>query len=306
MAPGPSPPTLPAMNGTNTPHWPTRIALAAAVALIVGYALTAPRTPTRSCAAGAPSLAVVASQEKSALLRELAQDPRGWAARGHPEWGRFRLGKTDPRISTSGLHALIGAFFAATGRSADLTEKDVADERIRAFVKGVESSVVHYGETVSTFIRNLRAADQRGTALTYVSAIAIEEKQVWDYNQGQNGARPAIPLAAVSPKEGTLVADHPYVVLNAPWVDAPKRDAAAGFLAYLQGTEAQARFRAAGFRDKDGRGGPELALANGIVPAGPAIVISPPAPTVLAAIQRSWDDVRKRARVLMVLDVSGP
>lgn len=417
MAARPSRPTVPTMNAPQTPNWPGRIALAAAVALIVGYALLAPRTPTRTCAAGTVSLAVAASQEKSALLRELAQayergdarvgercvsvqilekasgdaeqalargweetsdgprpdvwspastawtvllrehrsardaagglvpqaspsllqsplvlampvpmaealgwpnaeigwsdvlalarDPRGWAARGHPEWGRFRLGKTDPRISTSGLHALVGAFFAATGRSADLTEADVADARVVAFVKGVESSVVHYGETVSTFVRNLRAADQRGTALTYVSAIAIEEKQVWDYNQGQNGARPAIPLAAVSPKEGTLVADHPYVVLNAPWVDAPKRDAAAGFLAYLQGTEAQARFRAAGFRDKDGRGGPELALANGIVPAGPAIVISPPAPTVLAAIQRSWDDVRKRARVLMVLDVSG-
>src|SRR3989442_2650302 len=351
MAARPSRPTVRTMNAPQTPNWPGRIALAASVALIVGYALLAPRTPTRTCAAGTVSLAVAASQEKSALLRELAQayergdarvgercvsvqilekasgdaeqalargweersagprpagwspaspawpvllreprgardaagglvpqggpsllqsplvlampvpmaealgwpnaeigwsdvlalarDPRGWAARGHTEWGRFRLGKTDPRISTSGLHALVGAFFAATGRSADLTEADVADARVVAFVKGVESSVVHYGETVSTFVRNLRAADQRGTALTYVSAIAIEEKQVWDYNQGQNGARPAIPLAAVSPKEGTLVADHPYVVLNAPWVDAPKRDAAAGFLAYLQGTEAR-------------------------------------------------------------------
>src|SRR5206468_2549796 len=103
-------------------------------------------------------------------------------------------------------------------------------------------------------------ADQRGTALTYVSAIAIEEKQVWDYNQGQNGARPAIPLAAVSPKEGTLVADHPYVVLNAPWVDAPKRDAAAGFLAYLQATEAQARARS--------RGSPATGSSRSGPPAG--------------------------------------
>ncbi|CAN5507435.1 hypothetical protein BH23ACT9_BH23ACT9_14750 [soil metagenome] len=32
---------------------------------------------------------------------ELAQDPAGWAAYGHPEWGPFRLGKTHPDFSTS-------------------------------------------------------------------------------------------------------------------------------------------------------------------------------------------------------------
>src|SRR2546430_4108015 len=73
MAARPSRPTVPTMNAPQTPNWPGRIALAASVALIVGYALLAPRTPTRTCAAGTVSLAVAASQEKSALLRELAQ-----------------------------------------------------------------------------------------------------------------------------------------------------------------------------------------------------------------------------------------
>src|SRR2546428_8785996 len=73
MAERPSRATVPTMNAPQTPNWPGRIALAAAVALIVGYALLAPRTPTRTCAAGTVSLAVAASQEKSALLRELAQ-----------------------------------------------------------------------------------------------------------------------------------------------------------------------------------------------------------------------------------------
>jgi Ca-activated chloride channel family protein len=238
-------------------------------------------------------------------LLALARDPAGWGALGHPEWGHFRMGKTNPAISTSGLHALIAAYFAATGRSADLTDADVTDPKVITFVKGVESSVVHYGETVSTFLRNLRAADDRGAALSYVSAIAVEEKQVWDYNQGVGGVRPAMPLAAVYPKEGTLVADHPYVVLNVPWVDDGKRAAAAQFLAYIQRPEVQQRFRAAGFRDHQGVAGPEISAANGLLPAGPAIVIAPPAPAVLAHIQQSWAEVRKRARVLMVLDVSG-
>ena len=37
----------------------------------------------------------------------LATDQAGWAKYGHPEWGPFRLGKTNPNFSTSGLHALI-------------------------------------------------------------------------------------------------------------------------------------------------------------------------------------------------------
>ena len=54
---------------------------------------------------------------------QLASDPSGWGSRGHAEWGDFRLAKTNPNISTSGLHALIGTYFAATGRSSDLTRK---------------------------------------------------------------------------------------------------------------------------------------------------------------------------------------
>ena len=42
------------------------------------------------------------------LLR-LSTSGEGWAAIGHPEWGPFRLGKTNPNLSTSGLSALRSA-----------------------------------------------------------------------------------------------------------------------------------------------------------------------------------------------------
>src|SRR3989442_2512917 len=236
---------------------------------------------------------------------ELARDKSGWGSRGHAEWGEFRLGKTNPNISTSGLHALIGAYFAATHRSSDLTEADITDPSVIDFVKGVDSAVVHYGDTVSTFVRHLRTADERGAALSYVSAIAVEEKQVLDYNRGDATWHPSMPLVAVYPKEGTLVADHPYAVLNAPWVDDDKRAAAAAFLDFLRAPDAQRAFFAAGFRDAQGRPGPDISLTLGALPDGPQHIIRPPAPAVLELIQRSWNDVRKRARVLMVLDVSG-
>ena len=46
----------------------------------------------------------------------LANDPEGWAAFGHPEWGPFRLGKTNPNFSTSGLNFTIAQYYAATGQ----------------------------------------------------------------------------------------------------------------------------------------------------------------------------------------------
>ena len=33
-----------------------------------------------------------------AELAELAADPKGWAKYGHPEWGAFKLGKTNPNF----------------------------------------------------------------------------------------------------------------------------------------------------------------------------------------------------------------
>ncbi|MDP9252522.1 MAG: substrate-binding domain-containing protein, partial [Chloroflexota bacterium] len=164
----------------------------------------------------------------------LAQDPQGWASRGHPEWKSFKLGKTNPLISTSGLHALIATYRMAGGGSID-------DPSVRAYMKGVESSVEHYGPTVSGFLKNLAVADDRREALSYVSAIAMEEYQVWQYDDGNpdfraDGKRlpPQIPLVAVYPREGTLLADHPYVVLDAPWVGSQERRAAASFLAHLK------------------------------------------------------------------------
>jgi Ca-activated chloride channel family protein len=114
----------------------------------------------------------------------LAQDPAGWAAYGHPEWGPFRLGKTNPNFSTSGLSALIAQTYAATGTTRALSLEELARPDVVAFGEGVESGVVHYGDITMTFLNNWFRADQRGTALTYVSAVAVEEKSLIDYNLG--------------------------------------------------------------------------------------------------------------------------
>lgn len=244
----------------------------------------------------------------------LAKDPDGWGSKGHAEWGAFKLGKTNPNFSTSGLNATIATYFAATGRSSDLTVADVRNPKVTAYVRGVEQSVVHYGDTTLTFLENLYRAGEQGHGLNYISAVTVEEKSVWDYNKGNPSGDPAtlgkqgpprVPLVAIYPKEGTLVSDNPYIVLNAEWVNDAKRAAAADFLKFVLGDKEQKRFTDAAFRTHDGKPGPQITTRNGLLPDARFTVIDPPGPTVLAEVASSWDSLRKRARVLVVIDVSG-
>ncbi len=246
-------------------------------------------------------------------LLKLASNQTGWGTYGRPDWGAFRLGKTNPNISTSGLHALIATYFAASGKTRDLTSATLAEPAVRGFVMGVEKPVVHYGDTVSNFLINLQAADDEGRALSYVSAVAMEEKQIWDYNQGNprgdpndlgKHSPPTVPLVAIYPREGTLAADHPYAVLNAPWVTAAKRQAAEAFLQFLERPQVQARFQAAGFRNQRGTPGPVIKEPNGMLPNRPRAYLELPTGQVISAIQASWNGLRKRARVLIVIDRS--
>ena len=246
---------------------------------------------------------------------KLAQDPKGWASVGQP-YGQFTLGKTNPNFSTSGLNATIGTYVAATGTSSDLTLASLADPRVQAYARAVEHAVVHYGDTTLTFLSNLQRADDRGAGLSYISAVAVEEKSVWDYNQGNPSgdpatlgkhAKPKTPLVALYPKEGTLLSDSPYAVLQADWVTDVVRKAAAAFLVEVTGSKAQARFAAAAFRSFDGKAGAQISAANGLNPALPTSdgVLTPPGPSVLARVQSLWNSQRKGARVLLIIDTSG-
>ena len=242
-------------------------------------------------------------------------NPQGWAAFGRPEWGAFKLGKTDPNLSTPGLEALIGAVFAATGQTSELSVETLQqrEDQLRQVILGLERAPGQDADTPATFLANLRQADQAGQALQFVSAVPLDEKSVWDYNRGNASGldeagdqeRPKVPLVALYPREGTLEADHPWVVLQAPWVDEAKRRAAAGFLDYLRSEPIQVLFQQAGFRSSAGTAGPQLSQANGLLPDQPSRVLAPPAPKVVAAALESWNAARKRSNVLAVYDVSG-
>ncbi|HZQ84974.1 MAG TPA: extracellular solute-binding protein [Acidimicrobiales bacterium] len=249
-------------------------------------------------------------------LLKLAQDPNGWAARGHPEWGAFKLGKTNPNFSTSALNATVAQYYAATAKQRDLSLEDVNRPDVAAFNKGVESAVVHYGDTTLTFLNNWYRNDTRGTALTYVSAVSVEEKSVIDYNKGnpdgilqagENPRPPRVPLVAIYPKEGTLFSDEPLFILNADWVSDRQRQGAQAFSDFVQRPENQRQVLSFGFRP----GNPQVAVGApisktyGVDPTQPQTTLTVPSPEVLVGIIDKWGEQRKSAKVLLVIDVSG-
>ncbi len=254
-------------------------------------------------------------------LARWAQDPKNfWAERGQRQWGALKLGKTNPNYSTSGLNATVGAFYARTGTSAELSVKDIDDPDNQALVRDIEKSVVHYGDDTLTFLSNLRAADDHGgpdEALDYISAVTVEEAAVVAYNQGYpcgsystDGTRgcartspPTTPLVSLYPKDSNPESDHPYVVLNG--LPAPKQTVAADFLAHLHTRAVFDRYFAPyGFRTHDRLPGSEVTTDNGALPDTELSPYRAPQGPVLDRIQQAWSRLRRPANVLVVIDTS--
>jgi Ca-activated chloride channel family protein len=249
-------------------------------------------------------------------ILDLARDPAGWGAHGHPEWGPFRLGKTNPNFSTSGLSALLAQYYAATGKTEGLSLEDLADPEVDAFARGIESTVVHYGDITPTFLNNLYRNDARGASLTYVSAVAVEEVSVISYNAGnpdgvlspgEEPRPPRVPLVAIYPEEGTLFSDNPFIVLDADWVTESQRAGAERFVEFIREPENQEQVLEFGFRP----GNPSVPVgepiirANGVNPDEPRSTLDVPDPEVMVEALERWGEQRKPAKVMLLIDVSG-
>ena len=249
-------------------------------------------------------------------IARLSTSQEGWAAYGRPEWGKFKLGKTNPNFSTSGLSALIGQTYAAAGKTRGLSQEDLDNPKVAAFAKNVESSVVHYGDITMNFLNNWFRTDREGTSLLYASAVAVEEKSVIDYNKGnpdgvlepgETPRTPRVPLVAIYPKEGTLYSDSPLYVLDADWVSTTEKKGAQQFIDFVQRPSAQKKVLEYGFRpgNPDVAVGAPISKANGVDPNQPSTLLQVPDPPVMLSLLEKWREQRKGARVLFVLDVSG-
>jgi len=237
----------------------------------------------------------------------LATNPAGWTSKRHPEWGPFRFGKTNPHSSTSGLHTLI-AMYAAI--DADSNVAAVNSPQAQAFAARVEQRVAHFSQTVGDFLLALHkvdshSSDDRHEVFQYVSAVPVEEKQLVDYNDGKIGdddkvGLPNVRLLPIYPASSPT-ADHPYVILNWPETTEIQKQAAARFYEFLTEAAQQEIADRNGFRRADGTAGPELLKQTEIISRPPDSLALRDGP-ILAAELKAWDGLRKRVRVMVLVD----
>jgi Ca-activated chloride channel family protein len=236
-------------------------------------------------------------------IAQLATSDKGWAAYNYPEWGQFKFGHTHPNYSNSGLVAVIAEAYAATGKQRGLTAADLQDPKVQTFMSQVESSIIHYGTSTGFFADRMF---QGGPS--YLSAAVMYENLVAAQEDARlKGTSSQLSVVAIYPKEGTFWSDHPYAILNAPWVTAEQREGAKDFEAFLLDKPQQLAAIALGFRPAD----PSVPLtapldaAHGVDIQQPKTVLEVPSADVIAGAQALWRQTKKPVDVTVVLDISG-
>jgi Ca-activated chloride channel homolog len=251
----------------------------------------------------------------------LSTDPNMWARHGHPEWGTVKVGKTNPQTATSGLDGLVAAYKAVSGSPAVLNTGVVDSASVQAAVHDSEKATVHYGSSEEHFLAHIRDAESTGNTANFLSAVILDEKSVWDYNRGHldmtgtamnmTGSGedhelgpPKTTLVPIYPRDGTYIADSPAAILHAPWVNAAKRRSATDLIRFARTSQGQRAVRAAGYRDLTDAADPQV-ISTGHYRASAVRTLPTPSAGVLRAVQKSFPAVRRRARVLFAIDVSG-
>lgn len=252
-------------------------------------------------------------------LHDLCLDPKGWGKFGGANsiWGSFKLGKTNPTTSTTGLNILLMQNYAAAKKTTGLTEADITAGN--QFSKELESCVIHYGDTTGNVLDRVYKRDQNGQSLNYVSAIAVEETSVINFNLGNPTSRvikageqltkPKERLVAVYPSEGSLESDNPIVALGTPaaWVTPEQRTAAEAFAKFVQTPAAQSVLGDFGFRPVDpaAKPGGLVTQENGVDPTKPTVRLEAPSVSVVSAATQQWNGIRKPSSTLELIDISG-
>ncbi|RLI43932.1 hypothetical protein DRO69_08535 [Candidatus Bathyarchaeota archaeon] len=155
----------------------------------------------------------------------------------------FKFGHPDPRDSNGGTMAVALEFAeAARKKPEELTIDDFTDESVLEFVSTLESKAVYYGKSTGFFGR---WAAERGPS--QIHFFSVYENIVLD-NSLKAVKKWGEPLVTIYPKDGTLLSDHPFVILEAPWVEPWQREVAEQYLSFLLREENQLKAQQYGFR----------------------------------------------------------
>lgn len=229
-------------------------------------------------------------------LLALTNAGEGWGTYGHPEWGRFSWGHTDPEISTTALSTVLAETYSANNKTRGLSIADLQGPQTQQFLEQLSRSIKHYGYNTLVFSDNMKKY-----GMSYISAFPMEEITLIEFNKGA----PPTPLVAIYPQEGTFYHDNPFIVMRN--TSTEEQQAAQQLYDFLLNAESQRAAMEFGFRPAN----PAVELAApltpafGVDPSQPQTTLEFPSGEVLVAAKQAWANNRKRADIVLLVDTSG-
>ena len=248
----------------------------------------------------------------------LRADPEGWDRYpcAKAEWGRRPLvAYTDPTTSSTGRSLLLGLYSIAAGvPPEELTIADVNDPEVVAYVKDFQKLIDHY--LIGTTVLNSKI--YRGPRYGHFfimpedNLIHLYEGTEEAYAHRKLVTAPPIerPMVMIYPKEGAMPRTNCACIVQGDWVTGEHMEAAQQWIDFIREDVQQLAFMAAGLRpgaDVPLTGpGSKINARYGLDPRTPRVVLNPSliAPAVAAAIDQSWQEVKRPGIVTFVVDTS--
>ncbi len=164
-------------------------------------------------------------------LHDLAVSERG---------DELKFAHTDPSLSNSGLMSVLMELVAATGKKPEELEvSDMADPAVKTWISELEARAVAYPSSTGWLVDKMISSGP-----SKINAVLAYENLVIAENMA---ARKRL-LVAVYPEEGVLMSDHPFCILNAPWVSQREREIAIALRDFLLRADIQEEAMRSGFR----------------------------------------------------------
>jgi hypothetical protein len=200
----------------------------------------------------------------------------------------FLFGQTAPDLSNSGLQTFTLLACAYHDKSAGLTVEDVEDPGFGEWMAEYAGGVARFDDSTGTLMEDMvRYGPARYGAVAVYESTVLDRIEAAENRQGT--------LRLVYPPT-TLVSDHPYAVLNGPWVEPEEREASVKLREFLLSEERQRAAVGFGFRpvrggvEVDGSGSPFVRYREQGAKVDAGEPVEEPGPEVVEALLRLWSE----------------
>jgi len=174
-----------------------------------------------------------------------ALQQKNWAnIGGRREWGIVKFGQTNPTLSNSGLLTITLLAYVAAGKQADLIDSDVNSQAFQQYLTSFDSTVFGFGLSSGPYIDTSVVANgpqQADITCIYENLVlspTLQQKANTRWHQSLQIFYPDL----------NILSDHPFAILQAPWVSDDQKRAALEFQKFLLEDEQQKQAVELGFR----------------------------------------------------------